>query len=137
MILGFTGTRRGMTRDQRESARVWLVSMAPEVVVHGDCVGADAEFDAIARELGIKRIILPSDLYEYRARCGGPGAIVFRPRAPLARNRTIVDLSDIVVAAPPGPEERRSGTWSTVRHALHERRPVTIVYPAGDMEQRT
>jgi hypothetical protein len=46
----------------------------------------------------------------------------------LARNRTIVDVSAILVAAPESDvEELRSGTWMTVRYARSRAKPVLML----------
>ena len=43
VVASFTGTRDGMTQPQRELLRRLLERDMIEVLVHGDCVGADAE----------------------------------------------------------------------------------------------
>jgi hypothetical protein len=53
----------------------------------------------------------------------------------LDRNREIVDNTDVLVACPAGPEERRSGTWSTIRHALRWGVPVILCWPDGRAER--
>jgi hypothetical protein len=47
----------------------------------------------------------------------------------LQRNRDIVDATDVLLAAPDGPERVRSGTWSTVRYAYRAGRGVLLVMP--------
>jgi predicted Rossmann fold nucleotide-binding protein DprA/Smf involved in DNA uptake len=57
-----------------------------------------------------------------------------RPQRPyLDRNRDIVAASDVLIACPKGPEQRRSGTWSTVRYARQARLPILIVWPDGEV----
>lgn len=47
-------------------------------------------------------------------------------------NRDIVAETDELIATPKGfQEERRSGTWATVRYALKARKPVTVIWPDG------
>ncbi|MGN6107396.1 MAG: hypothetical protein ACTHU0_19965, partial [Kofleriaceae bacterium] len=73
--VGFTGTQRGMTPQQRE--RVWeLVRDRQFYAHHGDCVGADAEFDDIVRRApGLYGVVIyPSNIPGKRAFC--------RPRYP-------------------------------------------------------
>jgi len=58
-----------------------------------------------------------------------------RPEKPYtARNRDIVDETDQLVAAPKGLEYLRSGSWSTVRYARKQGKPVTLVRPDGLIE---
>ena len=56
----------------------------------------------------------------------------------LERNRKIVDNSDMLLAAPAGPEAEhlRSGTWSTIRYAIKMGKRVFIILPDGEEEYR-
>lgn len=60
MILGFTGTRRGMTTAQKVALRSAIAGAT--TLVHGDCLGADDEAAAIAAEVGIPCVSRPSDI---------------------------------------------------------------------------
>jgi hypothetical protein len=54
------------------------------------------------------------------------------PTAPyLSRNWHIVRASDVLVAAPKGPESLSSGTWSTVRYARDMHVPAVLCWPDG------
>jgi hypothetical protein len=87
------------------------------ILHHGDCKGADAEAHAIAADLGWDIIIHPPTKRIMRAYCGD-GAIILPPMDYLARDEEIVRVSNFIFAAPKSDtEERRSGTWYTVRHA--------------------
>jgi len=85
--------------------------------VHGDCVGADAEAHEIASVLlGPNRIhIRPPSDSTHRAWCAA--AIEFPTEPYLKRDHKIVETTQVLIAAPKGPEILRSGTWATVRHA--------------------
>ena len=39
--------------------------------------------------------------------------------------------TELLLAAPAGPERSRSGTWSTVRHAMEQGRLVCVVMQSG------
>ncbi len=116
MILGFTGTRRGMTQAQR-AALADCVSALPARAVHGGAVGADEEFDAFLVRIGMP-------------------AWDIEVAGPLVRNRTIARSCDYLVAAPATTEEVvRSGTWMTVRRARKFGKPIIILLPDGGVRE--
>ena len=127
MKIGFTGTQRGMTPAQQYEVAHLLT--AEDELHHGDCVGADEQVHGLALILSIPIIRhLPWD-EKKRAFCKGGKEV--EPKPYLKRNRDIVDATDVLVAAPSGPEVLRSGTWSTVRYALKQKKPVFVVMPDG------
>lgn len=125
-----------MTEAQRATTRRLLEELAVTSLTHGDCVGADAEVHAMALELGVRLRLRPANLEQARARCQG-GELVAAPEAPLARNRKIVADGELLLAAPGMmKEQRRSGVWATIRHAIRRERPVYIIWPDGQLERR-
>jgi hypothetical protein len=132
MIVGFTGTRGGMTSVQRRVITELLRDLQQRETIaglHGDCVGADADFHAICRELGVDVLIRPCTSERYRAHCDG--TVVAEPTNPMARNRAIVQQADVMLATPPTNKElKRSGTWSTIRMARRHH-GVVVVLPNG------
>jgi hypothetical protein len=134
MNIGITGTRYGTTHEQLQEGVLIILREEPDEVHHGDCVGADAE---VHHAVGYDQWIVkhpPTDS-KYRAFC--EGGIELEPKPYLARNRDIVDATELLLAFPDGPERKRSGTWSTVRYAAARNKPVTIIYPDGRIEQRS
>jgi len=128
MKIGFTGTQKGMTDYQKRIVCEMLVDMSVSEVHHGDCIGADAEFDTIAKSLGIKRIVHPSTMDSKRAFCKAEE--ILKPEHPLVRNREIVDSVQFMIATPKEiGEVLRSGTWSTIRYTRGSCRPFKIIYP--------
>jgi hypothetical protein len=127
----FTGTREGMTLRQMDTLQDLLARLRAthDVFHHGDCIGADAQAHEIAKALGYRTEAHPSNIPGMRAFCNAD--VVHPEKAPLDRNRDMVDIGDTGVGAPHGPEEQRSGTWSTVRYARKVGRPVVIVWPDG------
>lgn len=124
--VGFTGSRAGMSPGQLAALRVLLADAAE--FHHGDCVGADAQAHGIALEMGVPIVLHPPSDARLRAYCAGAGMEM--PEAPyLVRNRAIVNATDILVAAPDGPERVRSGTWATVRYARSAGRRVEVLAP--------
>ena len=135
-IVGFTGTRHGLTPAQRQSLELVLVQECGDdgEVHHGDCVGADASCHTIALAHGWRIVVHPPDNDTLRAFCEGDETR--EPEGYIDRNRSIVDDTHVLVACPSGPEERRSGTWSTIRWAMKNGRRVVIVWPDGTIERR-
>ena len=134
MVIGFTGTRQGMTDAQRATVRSLLLQLRPELAIHGDCVGADEDFDALCAELTIPRSTLPRTAPdELRAHCERRGAHqAMPPRAHMVRNRDIA-AHPVLIACPWNdvPIHRGSGTWATVRFAHRMGKRVYLVHPDG------
>lgn len=134
MRLGFTGTQRGMTPRQRDSVRLILSQQSVSEVHHGDCVGADQEFDVLAHELDVRVVVHPPD--DPRKRAFVLGYAEIREERPyLVRNAEIVSETDVLVATPKGDrEELRSGTWATIRRARQQGKQVIVAWPDGRVE---
>lgn len=131
MIVGFTGTRKGMTSAQEATFSELLRRSEASMFVHGDCIGADADAHRIARELGVPVRLRPCNIKSQRAFC--KGAIEeFPAEPPLIRNRLIVADSNCLFACPSGfEEELRSGTWATIRSAKKSGKALVIIWPDG------
>lgn len=125
MRLGFTGTREGMSQEQYDRVEIFVIENANNIVEahHGDCIGADAEFDALIRlhfDDPDPRHIHPPLKGKYRAWCQEAGAKMYPPKDYYARNRDIVLASDWLIATPLSPE-RVGGTWYTINWGLEQR----------------
>jgi hypothetical protein len=123
-----------MTEAQRE--RVWeLVGHRTFFAHHGDCVGADAEFDAIVRRAdGLRGVIMHPSNLSTRAYCTPryPHDVVRDPLDPVVRDKIIVDQVGAMIATPKhSAPVLRSGTWTTIRYAILVGRPLCIVMPDG------
>lgn len=138
--IGYTGTRDGMSEPQRASLRKLLKVCTPKTSGHhGDCVGGDAEFHNICKELGLRTVIHLPIKDQARAFCI---ADEYRDPLPyLHRNQMIVRECRIMLAAVPTMDEQpRGGTWYTVRYARKYREPtfLWIIRPDGSIDhQRT
>jgi len=131
--VAFTGTQKGMTEAQCRKIRELLQKMKPRVLIHGDCVGADAVAHEIAQDLGIEVHIRPGNLKNKRAFTSG-AKLLAPPENPLDRNPKMVDAAQALIACPSGKEqELRSGTWATIRYAKKVDTLHWIVYPDGEM----
>lgn len=145
-VVGFTGTRNGMTDAQRTKMEASLSMLyhehsrvlpdVPIVGLHGDCVGADADFDALCREAGWETWCRPCTHPDMRMRARTGAREIASPMAPMVRNRAIVAQAHVMFACPPTKERIKSGsgTWATIGFAKRAGVPLTIVFPDGDME---
>ena len=130
-VVGFTGTRFDVTKPQGKMLRQIVQIIKPKEGQHGDCVGADATMHRILRNSKCRITIRPPNDDSERAFCQGANRVMM-PKAHLARNRDIVDNSDVLVATPRTVEEElRSGTWATIRYARKRFLPIIIIDPVG------
>lgn len=149
MHVGFTGTRHGMTPGQLVTVMrlideqiddLMIATMSGPIAHHGACVGADAEFHEIAlrylRPVGGRiEVHQALDVGRFRAFCPidvDLGDVIHRAAPPMIRNQAIVDASQIMIAAPfENVEQRRGGTWATIRMARRSKRTLYIVGREG------
>jgi hypothetical protein len=140
MVIGFTGTREGMTQAQTRRVADILSAAKVSEVHHGDCVGADAVFHILALERRLFIVVHPPVKATYRAHCQpavGRG-LVMSEADYLTRNRAIVEACDLLIAAPKETSQplsvRGRGAWYTIRHARRSKTPTMIVWPRGSVE---
>lgn len=146
MNVSFTGSESGMTAEQKPRVRKLLSLYKPDLVIHGDCIGADEDFHVIALEIGVRcfRIRPGHDSHGQspkRAHCADkykrPGCecLVFPSEPYLKRNDKIAADGQLLLATPDGFEEViiGSGTWATVRYAYKRSRSIEIIYPNGSL----
>lgn len=135
--VGFTGTRKGLTPEQRVSLRRILELDIFGELHQGDCVGADESAHFIAIEFGLRVVIHPPEDNKCRAYCQPFEDGELRPKFPYhERNHNIVDETQALIATPEGlVETRNGGTWATVRYARKNRKPVCIIYPDGTINK--
>lgn len=115
MSVGFTGTTRGMTGDQAATVARLLRTLYKEgrEFHHGAEPHSDAQAAELAEMAGYKIVPHP----------GGDA------KQNIRRNHEIVNVSDVMIAAPRGRKEApRSGTWATIRYACGA---LNYVYPPG------
>ncbi len=131
--VGFTGTRHGMTPQQVASTYDLLHRIVGVTHAHhGDCVGADADFHAMATRLQLWRVgHLPVD-ETHRAFCAFDE--VRSPLKHMQRNKAIVVGADVMIACPfDAIEKSVGGTWKTVGFTRKAGKPLAIVWPSGDV----
>ena len=138
-VVGFTGTRSGMTDPQKHNVLKGL-SLTQQVhgdkiiAVHGDCIGADADFHHICVALGIRVHIKPCTFENMRAFCKADKED--KPLRPMQRNRNIVAAASVMYACPPNMEaiKKGSGTWATIGFARKANKSLFIFYPDGSFD---
>lgn len=135
MIVGFTGTQVGMSDRQYRCFHSFIMQLHRRKLFsgfrHGDCIGSDATAHAIVASIvPVDWIWIHPPINERkRAFCDSPHILPAKDYIP--RNHDIVDASHIMVATPETmDEQRRSGTWATVRYARKRQKPLLILNPA-------
>ena len=130
MIIGFTGSRRGLSKEQMAQVNSVLIQHQATHLHHGDCVGSDEGFHRVGEEMAnVSITIHPPDKPGLRAFCDPQGEGVKKLPLPfLKRNHAIVDACDILIACPETNQEQlRSGTWATIRYARKKGKEVIII----------
>jgi hypothetical protein len=136
--IAVTGTSRGITQGQVDQARDFLRAMFARgyrKLRHGDCIGADAQFARVAKDVGFYLICHPGhppgkpNETKYRAFTDFNDEIM-PVKEFIKRDHDMVDGSAFLLAGPyQDYEVNRSGTWATVRYAQAEGITVAFVYP--------
>jgi hypothetical protein len=141
MKIGFTGSRNGMTPQQKDViTRLEIFTIKVFEAHHGDCLGSDAEFHQLIRQIepAIHIIIHPGfpanhpDDTSLRAFCDGDHTSA--PKSFFARNRDIVDETDMLISTPATKEET-GGTWYTINYSRKQKKHRVIVYPDGAIRE--
>jgi hypothetical protein len=134
--IGFTGTQKGMTFDQKNNFLVTMRDLNNDFHLtefhHGDCIGSDADAHRLVQiyfpHVEIKKH--PPEDPKKRAFC--EGGFPYKEKPYLERNHMIVDSTDVMIATPDGEsEELRSGTWATIRYAKKQNKKVSTIIPDG------
>lgn len=138
MKLGFTGTRDGTTIEQHQALSHWIRAATVPEFHHGCCIGCDSEaFDIVNTYAKDARVVahMPTIRSLVCATAEDFSDETREPLPYLVRNRAIVDACDVLLACPKGPEEQRSGTWSTVRYARKQGKRVVVFWPDGEVTE--
>ena len=127
--IGFTGTRHGMSDEQKKEFKKIVTTKECEEFHHGMCVGSDEQAHEIAKKEKLKIVGHPPTFKKFMASCLCD--ITKKPFDYLKRNKEIVDDSDIMIATPDTKEKVRSGTWSTIRYARKQDKRIYIIHKNG------
>ena len=120
-MIGFTGTQSldsiSMKRLYELETLLTKMFLPGNYFHHGDCKGMDAYAHDLAVKIGYKIVLHPPSNNKARAYCKAD--ISVQPKDYIKRNHDIVQSSSTLIAIPKNPlkEERRSGTWATIRYA--------------------
>lgn len=124
MIIGFSGTRKGMRDSQRLAVFEYLSQKTVTALHHGDCVGADSQAHDLALGLGIPIYVHPPQARRFRAFRGGIHQ--YEPKRYHDRNHDIVDACDVLIATPLEVYKQTGGTWETIHYAKDQGKRVVI-----------
>lgn len=139
MVIGFTGTRYGMSNKQKEKV-LWELKACGSILtdcIHGSCVGADVNFHNIVRENfpNVKITIRPGVSKKTGTNDGTRAFLEADVELPVdsfySRNRAIVDSCEFLLATP-FDDSRLGGTWQTILYAKKTNKFGGIIYPDGN-----
>lgn len=132
MDVGFTGSRLGMTIGQVMALAGLLRETKAATFHHGCAIGADAQAHRAAEQIVGLQIHLHRPIEPFQMEPGLTG-VEWQPKPFLKRNRLLVRSVRLLIGAPHGPDEHRSGTWSTLRYAKRIGRPIAVLSPNGEV----
>lgn len=128
MKLGVTGTRNGMSQDQKLKVIDFFNNHEISELHHGDCVGVDVEVAQMAKDCGIDIVCHPPIKDELRG-----WFVSDQTRTPtnyFARNRAIVDETDYLIVVPfQTSYQNQGGTWYTYSYAVKKGKPHIVIFP--------
>jgi hypothetical protein len=129
---GFTGTRNGLSEEQKKLLVNILQKDIEEKniieVHHGDCVGADKEFHEICERIKSDINIIIHPPTDNKLRAYMESKEIRKEKSYLERNKDIVNETEILLACPlTKTEELRSGTWATIRYAKKQKKKIMIL----------
>lgn len=152
MIIGFTGTRRGVNTKQDDPLFNTLVEYKPTIFLHGACTGADEYAVEMVRDyysstectiIAYPGVSLKSeDRSDRSERAIQLSNEVLPEQGHFSRNRKIVQRCHLLIAVThyyiyEEPEDGSGGgTFFTIQHAEKLKRPTVIIWADGRMEKR-
>jgi hypothetical protein len=137
MKIGVTGTRSGMTKEQKASVQKLIdeeLCFRPDVleVHHGDCYGVDVEFAEMFQGQPHTRVICHPPIKE-GLRAFHRSDEVLDPYSCFHRNRNIVDAVDLLIVIPfQDCWQSDGGTWYTHDYAKKVGKNRKVLWPDGD-----
>lgn len=139
MIIGFTGSRHGMTDYQAVIFEGFIGKV--DSFHHGGCQGCDVQAARIVSKAFLikPRIVChPGPVNDPCQEESGVDDEKREPKTHFARNRDIVNECDELIATPNYMDsitpDTRGGTAYTVNYARKVGKRVTIILPNGSIE---
>jgi len=139
MIVGFTGSRHGMFYEQQQFVEKFLIENRIKITQcrHGECVGADEQFHLLVEEIIGSHVLHLHPPYkkDLRSTLCQNYAVKYQPLGYLARDRQIVNCSDILIGTPVDAfaANPRSGTWYTLNFAKSVGTNTITIMPDGEI----
>jgi hypothetical protein len=132
--IGITGTRSGASDEQLVSLGHLMgsvIAREPTVELHhGDCVGVDLQAAIFASKMDIHTVCHPP--VDESLRANHKSDTILPQLNHFARNRNIVDASDILIVIPYQDEwQPRGGTWYTHDYAVKKGVDVATIEQSG------
>lgn len=130
MKVGITGTRNGLTGIQEATLVEFFVEHENKITElhHGDCVGADVWVANLAKFLKIKTVCHPPTKQDLRA--FHESDEIRAPLSYFARNRNIVDETDLLLVVPyQDTHQTNGGTWYTHDYAVKRGKERKVFFP--------
>lgn len=121
-----------MTRRQKLGLIALMGVLEPSRGHHGCCVGSDHQFHGLCKYLGLPIVGHPPISKTLISTCVeefyGDDLLPAKPY--IERNHDIVDVCDVLIAAPQEEQEiLRSGTWATIRYARKTGKECRVLAP--------
>lgn len=134
--LGITGTRNGFNKEQLSTFETLINQLKEKYPTldtfhQGQCIGVDVKAAKILSE-SFKIISHPPT---NQSLVGSSPVDESRPKKGyFARNRDIVNESDIMIVVPAQMQHQNyGGTWYTHDYALEKKKPTYVIYPDGSL----
>ena len=141
MKIGITGTRNGFSDKQKETFLKYLEEhnlLKTVTEFHqGNCIGVDVEAARIFYEK--TDAVIHAHLPEKKGLLGTTkyNHVNCKPKNYLARNRDIVNSSDIMFAIPREMKHQSfGGTWYTHDYSLKQTKKTITIFPDGSLLEK-
>ena len=134
MRVGVTGARAGINEIQHNNLTEWLKNTDVIQFRQGDCVGADVEVSAIIRETFPACVIITHPPIKDVLRGYFKADIILEEKSYFARNRDIVNGSEVLIGFPSHRSRHAGGTWYTINYAIKMGVRVYIFHKDGEVE---
>ena len=134
MIIGFSGSRTGMSKFQYDTIWDFLAEQKYiRMAIHGDCVGSDAMFHDMCEDLRLRIEVYPPVNRALRAWKIPTIGLVHDPASYLDRNQEIAETCTVLIATPKEPQseefDRQGGTWDTIKRAERLGKKIMVILP--------